>query len=181
MIRRQEPVFSARRRKRSGVQHGSPIPLMWLGSCSKPPFILTIWQPALRNAVEPVKSYCRPLMTLGNAASTHVRLIEWCRPFGEPRFRRASRLRREPHGFAGCREYRHQVETRHRVTSCRQRWHKCRSRCEAPDGAIADGFASRNGAAVRPRDSRCLLARAARLFSLRESRSRYGGVTGERG
>ena len=26
---------------------------------------------------------------------------------------------------------------RYGVTSCRRRWHKCRSRCEAPDGAIA--------------------------------------------
>ena len=33
-----------------------------------------------------------------------------------------------------------------------RRWHKCRSRCEAPDGAIADGFASRNGATIRPGD-----------------------------
>jgi hypothetical protein len=32
------------------------------------------------------------------------------RAFGEPRLRRASRLRREPHGFAGCLECRHQVE-----------------------------------------------------------------------
>jgi hypothetical protein len=31
-------------------------------------------------------------------------------PFAEPRLRRASRLRREPHGFAGCLECRHQVE-----------------------------------------------------------------------
>jgi hypothetical protein len=34
----------------------------------------------------------------------------WCLPFGEPRLRRASRLRREPHGFAGCLECRYQVE-----------------------------------------------------------------------
>jgi len=31
-------------------------------------------------------------------------------PSGEPRLRRASRLRREPYGFAGCLECRHQVE-----------------------------------------------------------------------
>jgi hypothetical protein len=31
-------------------------------------------------------------------------------PFGEPRLRRASRLRREPHGFAGCLECRYQAE-----------------------------------------------------------------------
>jgi hypothetical protein len=37
-------------------------------------------------------------MTLGNAAAPHVRLIVWCLPF------------REPHGFAGCRDRRHQVE-----------------------------------------------------------------------
>jgi hypothetical protein len=40
----------------------------------------------------------------------HVRFIVWCLPFGEPRLRRASRLRREPHDFAGCRDCRHQVE-----------------------------------------------------------------------
>jgi hypothetical protein len=37
-------------------------------------------------------------MTLGNAAAARVRLIVWCLPFGEP------------HGFAGCRECRYQVE-----------------------------------------------------------------------
>ena len=49
-------------------------------------------------------------MTLANAAATRVRLIVWCLPFGEPRLRRASRLRGEPDGFAGCRECRYQVE-----------------------------------------------------------------------
>ena len=49
-------------------------------------------------------------MTLGNAAAAKVRLIVWCLPFGEPRLRRASRLRPEPHGFAGCPDCRHQVE-----------------------------------------------------------------------
>jgi hypothetical protein len=39
-----------------------------------------------------------------------LHLIVWCLPFGEPRLRRASRLRREPNGFAGCRDCRHQVE-----------------------------------------------------------------------
>jgi hypothetical protein len=57
-----------------------------------------------------MKSYSGLPMTLGNAAAAHVRLIVWCLPFGEPRLRRASRLRREPHGFAGCRECRYQVE-----------------------------------------------------------------------
>jgi hypothetical protein len=37
-------------------------------------------------------------MTLGSAAAPRARLIVWCLPFGEP------------HGFAGCRECRHQVE-----------------------------------------------------------------------
>src|SRR2546430_1437532 len=46
MVRRQEPVFSARRRKRSGVQRGSPTPLIQLRRCSKPPFILTTRQRA---------------------------------------------------------------------------------------------------------------------------------------
>jgi hypothetical protein len=46
-------------------------------------------------------------MTLENVAAARVRLIVWCLPFGEPRLRRASRLRREPHGFAGCPECRH--------------------------------------------------------------------------
>jgi hypothetical protein len=49
-------------------------------------------------------------MTLGGAAAARVRFIVWWPPFGEPRLRRASRLRREPHGFAGCRDCRHQVE-----------------------------------------------------------------------
>src|SRR5580704_10965070 len=49
-------------------------------------------------------------MTRGNAAAANVRLIVWSLPLGEPRLRRASRLRREPHGFAGCRDCRHQVE-----------------------------------------------------------------------
>ena len=44
-----------------------------------------------------------PPMTLGNAAGACVRQIVWCLLFGEPRLRRASRVRREPHGFAGCR------------------------------------------------------------------------------
>ena len=55
-------------------------------------------------------SYSGPPLTLGNAASTRFRLIARCRPFGEPRLRRASRLRREPHGFARCWECRYQVE-----------------------------------------------------------------------
>jgi hypothetical protein len=49
-------------------------------------------------------------MTLGNCGGCTCGLIVWCLPFGEPRLRRASRLRREPHGFAGCRDCRHQVE-----------------------------------------------------------------------
>jgi hypothetical protein len=35
---------------------------------------------------------------------------------------------------------------------------QCRSRCEAPDGAIADGFASRNGRTIEAGDSRSRLA-----------------------
>jgi hypothetical protein len=57
-----------------------------------------------------VKSRPGPPMTLGGAAAVDVRLIVWCLPFEEPRLRRASRLRREPHGFAVCRNCRHQVE-----------------------------------------------------------------------
>ena len=37
-------------------------------------------------------------MMLGNAVAANVRLIVWSLPLGEP------------HGFAGCRECRHQVE-----------------------------------------------------------------------
>jgi hypothetical protein len=37
-------------------------------------------------------------MTLRGAAAARVRLIVWCLPFAEP------------HGFAGCRECRYQVE-----------------------------------------------------------------------
>jgi hypothetical protein len=55
----------------------------------------------------------------------------------------ATRLRRVPELPLSSR-------ARYGVTSCRRRWHKCRSRCEAPDGAIADGFASRNAAKIRP-------------------------------
>ena len=97
---------------------------------------------------------CRPMM-LGNAT---------CFPCSAdrvvPHLRGASpsaSLR----GFAGshtaspgARECGHQVEPATASLRCRRRWHKCRSRCEAPHGAIADGFASRDGATIRPRDAR---------------------------
>jgi hypothetical protein len=54
---------------------------------------------ARRRAVDDTadaKSEDGPPMRLGNAAAARVRLIVWCLPFGEPRLRRASRLRRVP-------------------------------------------------------------------------------------
>jgi hypothetical protein len=114
-----------------------------------------------------MKSEPGPPMTLGNTAAARVRFIVWCLPFGEPRLRRASRLRREPHGFAGSRTASPGApslpppgRTRYGVPPCRRRWHKCRSR--------------RNVATIRSRDSCSRLARAAGLFSLWEPRYRYG-------
>ena len=50
------------------------------------------------------------------------------------------------------------------------RAHKCRSRCEAPDGAIADGFASRNGATIRPRKAGSRVAQASPLRRLERAK-----------
>ena len=44
------------------------------------------------------RHFAAHLAPLEGAAAAHVRLIVWCLPFGEP------------HGFAGCRDCRYQVE-----------------------------------------------------------------------
>jgi hypothetical protein len=98
-----------------------------------------------------------PVWTL--RVQAHVRLIEWCLPFGEP------------HGFAGCRECCYQVEPA--TASLRA----------AEGGTSADPVES--GPTIRPRGSCSRLVEPARLFPLRkppkasrpsgESRNRYGG------
>ena len=112
-----------------------------------------------------MKSYSGPPMTLGECGGCRVRPIVWCLPFGEPRLRRASRLRREPHGFAGCRDCRHQVEPA--AASLRA---APALRASGGEAAISEGGTSADPAAK-------LLTEPSQMASPAEMARRYGPET----